>query len=176
MQLVVKDGVVVAYHPDGQAIDGLYPGCGIVSWDQALPAEIIGMPVPQESDVPLTVDVVRRRKLSALSAWKILALARGYDTGLGFSIGIADTDQHTFASYKVWLDTLVQGGQRTLDSLVVVSDIHGDPYSITVAQFNAVMLAYGASCESLFQQGAVTSSHLMRATTIDEVDAVQLPQ
>ena len=133
-------------------------------------------PKPESSDVPLTLDVARRRKLAALSAWKIGMLARGFDTGLGFTVGIADTDQHTFASYTVLLDTLVQAGQRTLDSQVVIGDIHGDPYSITIAQFKATVLAYGAFCEFFFQQGAVAYSHLMRAATIEEVDAIQLPQ
>lgn len=177
MQLVIKNGLVVASHEDWQVLDGLYPGCEIVPWDQALPADPMGLPPdPRGSDVPLTVDVARRRKLGALSAWKIGMLARGFDTGLGFTVGIADTDQHTFASYTVLLDTLVQAGQRTLDSQVVIGDIHGDPYSITIAQFKATVLAYGALCEAFFQQGAVAYSHLMRAATIEEVDAIQLPQ
>ena len=146
-------------------------------WDQALPPDPMGTPPdPRGSDVPLTVDVARRRRLGALSVWKVAALARGYDTGLGFAIGIADTDQHTFASYKVLLDTMVQCGQRSLDSPVVIGDVHGDPYSITVQQFNQTVVAYGMFCESFYQQGVVAYSHLMRATTLEEVDAVQLPR
>ena len=58
----------------------------------------------------------------------------------------------------------------------VIGDIHGDPYSITVQQFNQTVVAHGVFCESFYQQGVVAYSHLMRATTLDEVAAVQLPQ
>ena len=100
----------------------------------------------------------------------------GFDTGLGFAIKMADADQHTFAAYRVMLDSAVQAGQRTLDSQIVVRDVNGDPYSVTVAQFCQMMLAYGAYCETFFQQYAVAESHLRRATTLAEVEAVQLPQ
>ena len=74
------------------------------------------------------------------------------------------------------LDSAVQAGQRTLDSQIVVADVKGNPYSVTVAQFYQMMLAYGAYCEAFFQQYTVADSHLRRATTLAEVEAVQLPQ
>jgi hypothetical protein len=171
MQLVIKSGLVVASHEDWQVLDGLYPGCEIVPWDQELPADPLGMPPdPRDAGIPLTVDVARKRKVALLLTQKAVVLAEGYDTGLGFSIGVADTDQHTFASYKVLLD--VQ--QRPLDASVVIGDIHGEPYSITVRQFNQMIVAYGMVCESLYQQFAIAYSHLLRAATVEEVDAIQL--
>ena len=47
MQLILKNGVVIATHTDEQDVRGLYPGCQIVSYDGPLPrTEPLGNPIP----------------------------------------------------------------------------------------------------------------------------------
>jgi hypothetical protein len=122
------------------------------------------------------MEIARQAALTKLAMWRKAKLRAGFDTGLGFAIGIGGADQHAFAANKVMLDSAVQSGQRTLDSQIVVADVKGDPYSVTVAHFYQVMLAYGAYCEAFFQQYTVADSHLRRATTLAEVQSVQLPR
>jgi len=129
-----------------------------------------------QAETEAAKEAARQVALAKMAAWRRAKLRTGFDTGLGFAIKMTDADQHTFAAYRVMLDSAVQAGQRTLDSQIVVRDVNGDPYSVTVAQFCQMMLAYGAYCEAFFQQYAVAESHLRRATTLAEVEAVQLPQ
>ena len=138
----------------------------------------IGVAV-SESDLSLTLDPAvsraREARLAALAAWKEVKLATGFDTGLGFAVKIDDVYQHRIAAYKVMLDLAIQAGQRTQASPVVVADINGAPYSITVAQFYQFILPYGAYCEGIFQSYQVAYAHLMAATTLEAVAAVALP-
>ena len=129
-----------------------------------------------EAETQAARDIARQDALAKLAVWRKAKLQAGFDTGLGFAIKIGDVDQHAFAANKIMLDSAVQAGQRTLDSQVVVADVMGNPYSVTVAYFCQMMLAYGAYCEAFFQQYTVADSHLRRATTLAEVEAVQLPQ
>ena len=138
----------------------------------------IGVAV-SDSDMSLTLEPAvwrgRQAKLATLAAWKEAKLAAGFDTNLGFAVNIDDTDQHKVAAYKVMLDLAIQAGQRTQASPVVIADINGAPYSITVAQFYQFILPYGAYCEGIFQSYQVAYAHLMAATTLEAVAAVALP-
>lgn len=222
MQIVLKDGYVIATHDDTQAVAGLYPGCECVivnhvcnlgdadprtDEEKALAyqdkrraaypsiADQLDMLYHDQVDgtskwrdmitgikqtyqaAPADPAVCQAKadKLMALALWREGKLARGYDTGLGFSIKIGETDQHTFAAYKVLLDATLAAGAKTADSSVVIADVDGKPYLITIGQFSQLTLAYGGYCESVFQQYQITLSHILSATTVGEVNAVDIP-
>ena len=145
-------------------------------WAARQPSQKMVAASKAEAETQAARETARQAALTKLVAWRRAKLRAGFDTGLGFAIKIADSDQHAFAANKVMLDSAVQAGQRTLDSQIVVGDVNGDPYSVTVAQYYQMMLAYGAYCEAFFRQYTVADSHLRRATTLAEVESVQLPQ
>lgn len=60
MQIVLRDGVVVAIHDDGQPLAGLYPGCEIVTAEAAT-ACAPGDPDPRTDEEKAQVYRDRRR-------------------------------------------------------------------------------------------------------------------
>jgi hypothetical protein len=169
MQLVIKDGVVVATHDDGQNVAGLYPGCQVVTYEGAFTMS------PGALDPRTPFAQAMDTQTAALASWQAAKLALGFDTGLGFSLAVGDADQTRLAAYKLMIDMAVAAGTKTTASSLMLSDVNGAVYSVTVAQFYQVILPYGVYCETLFQQYSLASAHLLAATTVDAVNAVVLP-
>jgi len=227
MQLVIRDGKVLATHDDGQDVAGKYPGCEVVTfareftmpvdgvldgfpddprteeekalayrdrrrlaypsiadqldmlyWDQVLGTsrwkDSIGAVKEQYPVEPAdpALCAARVAKLEEVAGWREGRLAQGFDTGLGFALKIGDTDQHTFAAYKVMLDAALQANAKTTSSVVVVGDVAGELHSITVAQFYGFILVYGSYCETFFQEYQGLLSSVWAASTAEEVEAV----
>lgn len=222
MQIVLKDGYVIATHDDTQAVAGFYPGCECVIVNRvcnpgdadprtdeeksqayqdkrraAYPsvAEQLDMLYHDQVDgttkwrdlitsikqtyqpAPADPAVCQAKadKLALLAEWRAAKLAEGYNTGFGFCIKIGETDQHTFAAYKLLLDSAVAAGTKTADSTVVIADVDGEPRSITVDRFFQLTLPYGGYCEAFFQQYQTALSLILSAVSVDGVNAVVIP-
>jgi hypothetical protein len=48
MQMIIKDGIIVATHEDSQVVAGKYPGCECISWNKPLPVREICDPPLQD--------------------------------------------------------------------------------------------------------------------------------
>lgn len=65
-------------------------------------------------------------------------LAAGHDTGLGFSIGVTESDKLTFTTLATKLAI-----ENTLDTAdVEITDVNNTKQTITYAQFKTIMSAY----------------------------------
>lgn len=73
------------------------------------------------------------------------AINNGFDTGLGYSLGVLETDQNAFAR----LVTLLNLGIPD-DATIEIADIEKQKHSIIVKDFKTLILQYGLYCQQLW--------------------------
>lgn len=74
------------------------------------------------------------------------AVAAGYDTGLGYTIGITDADRSQFTQLLV----IFQTASAPDDTDVSIADITGQLHQVTLADFRTLMVAAGLYYQTLW--------------------------
>lgn len=161
-----EHGYCLAVYSDDEAPEPwMYPGCQFVESDKYR----AGMWVrPDEY-------WARQRKLSQLNAWLDQKHQIGFDTGLGWSLRTVREAQTSLAEYRVLLGGKVETGRRTLEDLIVLPDVNGNGHQVTIGQFFELLLDYGAYCEQLDNAYRYTRHAIDVATTVEEIEAVEMP-
>ena len=70
----------------------------------------------------------------------------GYDTGLGYTIGITDADRNQWVQLLV----MMREGNAPDDTTVSISDITGQLHQVTLAEFRTLMVAAGLYYQTLW--------------------------
>jgi len=163
--LIIENDVVVALA--WTVPSSLPPGRRLLTWMGNVK---VGDPSP---DSPLAV--AKRQKTAEMVAWRNQCLGGGYDTGFGFRLKCGEEDHAILSQYKVLLDEAVGRGLRTEDSMVSVYDIADVRWNLTVAQYTEMLLGYGAYCEEKYHQCLMLEHGSAEATTVEAVQAIQIP-
>jgi hypothetical protein len=80
------------------------------------------------------------------------AIRNGFDTGLGFKLALGEADRNAFTQMLVLVTTALEKGVITKESPQVISDLDGQPHTLTTDQFTSLMLAYGAYYKHLWDR------------------------
>jgi hypothetical protein len=81
-----------------------------------------------------------------------VAIATGFDTGMGFKLAIGDADRNAFTQMLVLVNTAKEKGVINDTTAQTIADIEGKPHTVTTAQFTGLMLAYGAYYKGLWDR------------------------
>ena len=74
----------------------------------------------------------------------------GFDTGMGFRLGLRDADRNAFTQMLVLVNTAKEKGIITDATPQVIADMDGKAHTVTTGQFTSLMLAYGAHYKALW--------------------------
>ena len=95
------------------------------------------------TELPLVVPDPKRASFDA-------AVANGFDTGMGFRLGLRDADRNAFTQMLVLVNTAKEKGIITDATPQTIADMDGKAHTVTTGQFTSLMLAYGAHYKALW--------------------------
>jgi hypothetical protein len=76
----------------------------------------------------------------------------GYVTGLGFNLGVQESDRSQFTQMLVLINSAQMAGFIDDSSIQTIADIDGELHDITTGQFKEIILGYGIYCKDLWDE------------------------
>lgn len=119
-------------------------------------------------------DRAKNRKWGQFNRWVQKVIQVGFAAG-GTSLGVEEADRRELLTLKEQVEFEIQQGVRTLDDPVVVYDRYDEPYSITIQQFQQLLLDYRDYTEEKYGQERQLRRAIKAARTMDDLDAIQFP-
>lgn len=119
-------------------------------------------------------DRAKNRKWSQFNCWvqKVIQVGSRVD---GTALGVEEEDRRELLTLKEQVEFEIQQGVRTLDDPVVVYDRYDEPYSITIQQFQNLLLDYREYTEEKYEQERQLRRAIKNAKTMADLDAIQFP-
>jgi hypothetical protein len=119
-------------------------------------------------------DEARNRKWDQFNRWVQKVMQVGFEIG-GTSLGVEEADRRELLALKEQVEFEIQQGVRTMEDPVVVYDRYDESYSITLQQFQQLLLDYREYTNGKYEQRRQLRQAIRSAKTMDDLAAIQFP-
>jgi hypothetical protein len=93
-------------------------------------------------------EIDQRIAVEGVDRWFAEQVSAGFDTGMGFTLGLAESDVALLTGNYV----LAKEADALGSDIPPVIDVSGAPHSLNLEELTTVMLAYGSHRASLSQE------------------------
>jgi hypothetical protein len=179
MQLLIKDGKVISFYRDGQAVE-VPPAAELVDWDGPAPEPptdvvggvtiVAGLPTDPRNASGRLNDI-KKAKLKEIFNWDKVTRLAGVSIG-PYSLRYDDLGQQRVMNLITSIRELVDQGVVTADTLITFEDASGIVRKVKASVLRTAVSQYFSACQAQEDKVGAFVAAVKAASTIEEVNSI----